>query len=434
MKNAGLRMYMYAISNLAVMFAAYFTLAAAAADSRESGLILLLFAVLSFGQRMAFGTLADRLNDLRPLMLLGMFLTAWGALFFGAPVVGVVLAGAGAALFAPCAVVGAVRSRPGHTGSMGFFLFMGLIGAGAGAAVGLSPQRVSPPLVVLFLLVCMVSVWITGPGAAVGDKVQAHKWEPRRTGVWSSLLSFLSIAIISYILTMRAFTPMGQLSHLNLMGKVVPLAAGAFFGGVMARKLSWNVACPVFIAAGGLLLGFGEGAFPSWLGLFALSAALPPILCAGMRALPGSAGLGYGFMVFGAAAGIAAAVITDMGLIHALHPAAAAFAPALITLLAYPAFKGGQAPNAGLAKHEENSAREGTDESQHDSAQEAEALLEADAQKHEVILLGPAASAAGGEELSGSLDEGGLDALLTQSAGVKDKEPGGGDEAGEVSD
>lgn len=435
MKNAGLRIYMYAISNLAVMFAAYFTLAAAAADSRDSGLILLLFAVLSFGQRMAFGTLADRVNDLRPLMLLGMFLTAWGAFFFGAPVAGAALAGAGSALFAPCAVVGAIRSCPGHTGAMGVFIFMGLIGAGAGAAVGLSPDRVSPPLVVLFLLVCMVSVWITGPGAAVGEKAQAQKREPRRMGVWSSLLSFLSIAIIAYILTMMAFTPIGQLSHLNLLGKAAPLAAGAVFGGLIARKLCWNVVCPVFIAAGGLLLGFGESAFPYWLGLFALSAALPPILCAGIRALPGCVGLGYGFMVFGAAAGLAAAVITDMGLIDALHPAAAAFAPALITLLAYPAIKGGQAPGAGLAGQEESIAREGTGASRQDIAREAGTLAEADALEQEVILLGPAAGAHDGEELSGSLDEGSLDALRLKSTdlpnGVQGPDPSGGNEAGE---
>ncbi len=280
------RLAAYAFSHFALDFVCFFTLFSGAAKGEHAALAILIYNALAFGLQAPFGALADRVDDARPMAVLGLGLVAVGAMAFSRLLLSTALLGLGNALFHVGGAVAVLRHCPGDARSAGIYVAPGALGVALGtllAATGVF----SPISCILLVLVCVLVILALGPGAAVGTVPKQTPLEPAPLGAGAVMLCLATIGIRSF----AGFA--ANLPGLLLLGGFAAFL-GKFLGGMFARKIPWNVLALLGAGIGGLALAFFGGSAFIYVGVFFFNLAMPLTLAALMRSLPGRVGLGFG--------------------------------------------------------------------------------------------------------------------------------------------
>ncbi len=280
------RLVVFACSHFAVDLCCFFSLYSGAAGSEHAALWVLVYNALAFGLQAPLGALADALDDVRPVAILGLGLVAVGAMARERFLIAILLLGAGNALFHAGGAVSVLRHRPGDALYAGIYVAPGALGVAAGILLAAS-GGLSSALCILLLLICVFLIIAVGPGAVRNTAVEVTPHEPLSLGAGAILLCLASIGVRSF----AGFS--AELPKLIFLGGLASFS-GKLFGGVFARKFNWNVLALLGVGIGGLMLAFFPGAKFIYIGVFLFNLAMPLTLSAVIKSLPGHTGFAFG--------------------------------------------------------------------------------------------------------------------------------------------
>lgn len=254
--------------------------------------LIILYNVLAFGLQVIIGFVVDILKSPRASAIIGSILTAISAfIFLYFPLLAVVLAGIGNALFHVGAGSICLNLTPQKASAPGIFVAPGAIGLMVGTLLGKSGQFIAWPFVLALAVLCMLMFFVQKPSINYQTEI------PKET----SFNSFeLILLLILFSITVRSMVGMviefPWKTDMNLLVVLtVAVVAGKAVGGILADKFGW-----VRIACGSLFLSipflvFGTNS--AWLaitGMFLFNFTMPVTLVIISNVLPGRPGFAFG--------------------------------------------------------------------------------------------------------------------------------------------
>ena len=251
--------------------------------------LLVLYHVLAFGLQAVIGLAVDAAGKPRLAAALGCLVSAGGLLFPSLPVLSVVLAGLGNAVFHVGGGMISLRLTPHRARAPGLFVAPGSLGLLLGAILGKTGQLASIPLV---SAVVIVSLFIA--------RTEVPKDEPiaiplRSTGAGEVILSLILLSIAIRALLGFLVTFPWETRPVSLVLLTLAAVFGKAGGGILADRWGWlrvgigsTLAALPFLACGAT---YPMAAIP---GVLLLNMAMPITLAATSEALPGHSGFAFG--------------------------------------------------------------------------------------------------------------------------------------------
>ncbi len=252
--------------------------------------IIVLYNALAFGLQVPFGFLLDKYGQSKFVSISGIFCLSAAYMFISTPLLAVVLAGTGNALFHAGGgqVALSIKSRKAIYPAI--FIAPGGIGLAAGIYLSLSHVFFNLYLFPVFLLIMIVVVFITKIPAFSITKAPVQRFN---TVLLIIALLMLSICIRSLI-GLSAYFPWKTNIYL-LVILTFSIAFGKVMGGILADRLGWMKTGLSGLLLAAPLLAFGT-AYPlaGIVGMFVFNFTMPVTIIAISNTLPGRAGLSFG--------------------------------------------------------------------------------------------------------------------------------------------
>jgi FSR family fosmidomycin resistance protein-like MFS transporter len=259
---------------------------------------ILIYNLLAFGLQVPFGWLNDWIRQPVSSAIIGCGLISLSLMLFIHPIIAIILAGIGNALFHIGGGTVALSLKPGKAALPGVFVAPGGIGLFAGG-IALKIYGFHPEIIASFLIVMGLIIFLL--------KSPAFIYENRKT----TEVNYLAIPILFLLITICFRSAVGL--SLNFPWKsnmtlliclTAAIALGKGLGGFLADYFGW-----IKIAVGGLiisafLLFFGpKAAVAGIVGLFFFNLTMPICLVAISNLLPGRPGFSFGLTAFAMVAG-----------------------------------------------------------------------------------------------------------------------------------
>ncbi len=280
------RLFIYSFSHFAVDMCCFFAIYSSVVNSPDAAVLILLYNALAFGLQAPLGAFGDRLDDVRPLAVLGCGLVALGVMAKSLVLVCTVLIGLGNALFHVGGALASLRHRPGDALYAGIYVAPGALGTAAGL-LSASSSTLGAGSCLLLMLICVLLMLAAGPGPARGCETVSSPADLPSLPAFAVLLCILSIGIRSF----AGFS--ADTTGLVMLGGVCAFG-GKLLGGVFARKRRVDVLALAGVGVGGLMMAFFGGTGAVYAGILLFNLAMPLTLSAVMKSLPGHEGLGFG--------------------------------------------------------------------------------------------------------------------------------------------
>jgi FSR family fosmidomycin resistance protein-like MFS transporter len=254
--------------------------------------LVILYNALAFGLQAIFGLATDYLKSPRAVAFLGCILTGLSAItFLSFPIIAVIFAGLGNALFHIGGGSISLNLTPKKAAAPGIFVAPGALGLFAGALLAKNGQFIVWPAILILAVLCVVMFLIKKP------EMDYKKEEiiESKFNYFEFILLFvlLSIAIRSLVGSALVFPWKTNFDLLIILTAGVVLGKG--LGGILADKFGW-----IKIAVGALavsipLLVFGSN-IPSVaiIGMFLFNITMPITLVVISNILPGRPGFAFG--------------------------------------------------------------------------------------------------------------------------------------------
>lgn len=287
----------YALSHFLVDFACAYCLFSQVVAAGDWQLQLLLYNFCAFALQMPLGLLADRLNRNGWLAAAGCLLVALALLCLDWPLVAVLLAGCGNALFHLGGGLSVLNISQRKSAALGVFVSPGALGIFLGALLGKQALLPGWLLPLLLLLAAFAACWIQKQGGALfpanAPLTFAGLTRPRLLAVLSLLL----------VVCLRSYVGLALSFSWRQDGWVIALLAalvlGKVAGGILADRcgLLRTALATLALAA----LGFAFSAWPpaGLLAVFCFNMSMPLTLFALANYLPGAKGFAFGLLTFG---------------------------------------------------------------------------------------------------------------------------------------
>lgn len=251
---------------------------------------VVLYNALAFSLQVPFGFLVDKYGQAKFASMSGLFCLIAAYIAIRTPMLAVVLAGTGNALFhvGGGQVALSINSRKAIYPAI--FVAPGGIGLALGIYLSLSPSTFNLFLFPVFLLIMIAVLFITKVPAFSVDKIPVQKFN---TVMLIIVLLMLSICIRSLIGLSVYFPWKTDASLLVIL--TLSIAFGKVFGGIFADKLGWMKTGLSGLLLAAPLLAFGAS-YPlaGLAGIFVFNFTMPVSLVAISNVLPGRAGLSFG--------------------------------------------------------------------------------------------------------------------------------------------
>ena len=264
--------------------------------------LIILYNALAFGLQIIFGFLADYYQSPRAVTLLGCILTGSSALvLFKFPIIAIILAGLGNALFHVGGGSISLNLTPEKATAPGIYVAPGAVGLFIGTLLGKTGQFLVWPAILILAVLCILMFLIKKPEM----NYDRRKIRNAEFNYFALILIFvfLSVAIRSLVGMAVAFPWKVNIDLLITLTIAVTLGKG--LGGILADKYGW-----IKIAVGALVLSipfliFGAKIpFLGIVGMFLFNITMPITLVAISNILPGRPGLAFGItclaLIFGA--------------------------------------------------------------------------------------------------------------------------------------
>lgn len=251
--------------------------------------LVILYSILAFGLQLIIGLFVDRFKLPRFSAIFGSVLTAASAIaVLFSPIVAIVLAGLGNALFHVGGGTISLNLTPRKASAPGVFVAPGALGLFIGTLVGIKGYFIGWPFVILIGIACVFMFMVKSP------KIN-YKKETIRTNYFEIIILLLLVAI-----AVRAFIGAAIIfpwkSNINLtIILIMAVVLGKGLGGMLADRFGW-----MKVAAGGLLISaplisFGMNIpYVAIAGMFLFNMTMPVTLVAISNMFPGRPGFSFG--------------------------------------------------------------------------------------------------------------------------------------------
>ncbi|HOZ36520.1 MAG TPA: hypothetical protein PLR18_01685 [bacterium] len=264
--------------------------------------MVILYNALAFGLQAVFGLATDYFKSPRAAAFFGCVLTGFSALtFLSFPIIAVILAGLGNALFHIGGGSISLNLTPKKAAAPGVFVAPGAFGLLGGTLLGKNGQFIIWPAILILVILCITMFIIKKP--EMNYKQEEIVESKFNYFEFILLLVLLSIAIRSLVGSVLIFPWKINIDLLIILTGAVVLGKG--IGGVLADKFGW-----IKIAVGALALSipflvFGVNIpFLAIVGMFLFNITMPITLVVISNVLPGRPGFAFGLtclaLIFGA--------------------------------------------------------------------------------------------------------------------------------------
>lgn len=326
----------YSITHFIVDFACAYLMYQAVSKTEYWEISFLLYNFCAFALQMPIGLLADRWNRnaLCAVMGCGLVAAAYGAALVN-PILTVIIAGSGNALFHVGGGIEIMNRSKGKAGILGVFVSPGAVGIYLGAL--LSKQQYSCEYAALLLLSISI-LFLLYLGYRKGRSFQSDNPPVGLPKVdWNRFLlplgAFLFVVILRSYLGMTSDYPWKSVGAWGLisLGAVV---LGKLLGGFLADWLGVRktVVLSLGVAAVGYL--FSSTAWCGVIAIFCFQMTMPITLWAMGKLLNRSRGFAFGILTFGLFLGNIPVFLGNQHLLsRSLGFAGAAFLSLLLLLL-----------------------------------------------------------------------------------------------------
>lgn len=253
-------------------------------------LYIVLYNALAFGLQLPFGLLLDKYKYPKIASIIGLFLVFIAFIYFKIPMLAVVLASIGNAIFHVGGGQVALSINTSKATYPGIFVAPGGIGLALGIYLSFSNVVFNVMIFPIFLLFMILMLFVTKiPNYSVVKKTL------RMDNVDMLIVLFLaiSIAVRSVIGLSINFPWKTNLNLLILL--TISIALGKLLGGIFADRLGWMKTGVFSLLAASLLLAFGAS-YPviGIVGILLFNFTMPITLVAISNVLTGRAGLAFG--------------------------------------------------------------------------------------------------------------------------------------------
>jgi len=254
--------------------------------------LVILYNALAFGLQAIFGLVVDYFKSPRAAALLGCVLTGISAITFLAfPIIAVIFAGIGNALFHIGGGSISLNLTPKKAAAPGIYVAPGALGLLVGTLLGKNGQFVVWPFVLTLVVLCLLMFVIKKPEMNYERKeIKGNKFNYFE---FILLLVFLSITIRSLVGMVLVFPWKTNIDLLIILTAAVVLGKG--LGGILADKFGWvRVAVGALIASIPFLIFGANIPYLAIVGMFLFNITMPITLVAISNILPGRPGFAFG--------------------------------------------------------------------------------------------------------------------------------------------
>lgn len=251
--------------------------------------LLFIYHVFAFGLQSPLGLVFDAIKKPRLAAALGCILSALAMLFPSMPILAIIIAGLGNALFHIGGGIICVRITPHRATAPGIFVAPGSLGLLVGMVIGKIGATFIDPLFISALILSLLMACISEPN----EECQLKSKNCATRGE-------LVVGLILIVITARSFLGFVVIfpweTHASLLITLtIAIVLSKALGGILADKWGWTR-----VGVGSLLVSlpflacvsqYPLAAIP---GLFFLNITMPVTLAAVVEALPGHPGFAFG--------------------------------------------------------------------------------------------------------------------------------------------
>ena len=253
---------------------------------------LILYNVLAFGLQALLGLAVDHFQSPRAAALLGCMLVGISALVLSIlPVIAIIFAGIGNALFHVGGGSISLNLRPRKAALPGMYVAPGALGLYIGTILGKKGYFIAWPCILIFVVLSLLIFVIRKPEMNYEHDVMAEN-QPNHFEIILFLI-LLSIAVRSLVGLALVFPWKADSGLLIFLTLAIMLGKG--LGGILADKYGWLRVGVGAVAFSIPLLIFGaQSPYLALLGMFLFNITMPLTLVIISNILPGRPGFAFG--------------------------------------------------------------------------------------------------------------------------------------------
>jgi MFS transporter, FSR family, fosmidomycin resistance protein len=251
--------------------------------------LMLVYHVFAFGLQPLLGLALDTVGMPRMAAIVGCLVSTVALLVPSLPIVVVVIAGIGNAVFHVGAAIVCLRATPHRATAPGLFVAPGSLGLLIGVILGKHGAMAGIPLLPVALVVCILMM--RRPIVEIGPKTKtATSIRPSELLLGLILLSIAVRSLLGFLVGFGWETHPVLLIMLTLAA-----VAGKAMGGILADRWGWlPVGVGALMAAMPFLAWGADHAVAAILGILLLNLTMPVTLAAAVEALPDYPGFAFG--------------------------------------------------------------------------------------------------------------------------------------------
>lgn len=251
-------------------------------------LLIVLYNVIAFGAQPVIGLISDKLKLSYETAVAGCVLTAASALLYTHPMISILIAGLGNALFHVGGGITSLNLYRGKAAAPGIFVAPGALGLMIGALMSKSGSF--PVATFTFLLLCCgVGIMLLKQPNIDYSTSPELSFEPYHF-IMLLLLSSISIRALIGALVNYSW----KSDKLLLIGLTFAVVLGKGLGGILGDRFGWRRVTVVGLLLSAPLIAFGSYPLAGIFGMFLFNLTMPVTLTAVTNLLPGYPGFAFG--------------------------------------------------------------------------------------------------------------------------------------------
>lgn len=251
--------------------------------------LTVLYNIIAFGTQPLVGIIVDKYRAPVLSAILGCVFVATATVIAKEPLISIILAGIGNALYHIGGGVISINLKPGKASAVGIYVAPGALGLMLGTLIGKQGYFIAWPFILLLCISILLIILVKAPDleCITDNKIKYNKFE-----LIISLI-FASVVIRSLIGLILNFPWKSNIYLLVTITLAVVL--GKALGGILADKFGWiNITIVGLLISSPLLLLGSSYPYLAIIGVFIFNMTMPVTLTVLANMFPGKAGFAFG--------------------------------------------------------------------------------------------------------------------------------------------
>ena len=250
---------------------------------------VLIYDVIAFSTQPIFGLLVDALEAPAQMAAVGIVLVAASILMMRVPLLAVVTAGIGNAVFHIGGGFVSLNLAPGKATLPGIYVAPGALGLTIGIMIGKNGGFVAWPFILLLLVSASLILGLPRP------EVPAPRTLPGNLRWFETVIMLLLVSVVIRSLVGQSLILPWKSDPVLLLVLTMAIVLGKALGGILADRFGWSVVALSGLAFSAFLLTFfAPNPALAIAGTFLFNLSMPVTLACLADMLPGKSGFAFG--------------------------------------------------------------------------------------------------------------------------------------------